>query len=781
MPAPAAPAAVAPAPDPTIDLADIPDRAQRVETDLAGFADLNNTRLMAEIEQGLPQTRERIQQVTRRLLTARKHKVSAQRLTAVRSNVESIHRQLTDWQTGSGNMVTQLEGAIIEVDEMSVLWERTRDAAIANNAPGTVVTQLRATISSINRSRTELGDNRIRALETLGDVGIELRKLARMKIELDEMLIASRANLLRRDSPPIWEVFRTPHTASRTTEEFGRFIKENFAVFGHWASVHIVSLVAWLGVFAFTLTFIISVRRQHLDRLVSDERLQTTSTLVHHPFSTSVLIALLFVPILLRERTEAFGWLVVLLAVPALLRLIPTLIPLTTRPMARSIIGVYVLARFGYMFPESSNAARLLYILAELIIVVGGIKYLRRVRGDKTGRPLITAITRVMVLAALGAFIAHVLGLSLLGTTLVQGASSSAFLGLALMSIATLASAFFRLLCILGPLRHLESVKRHYDVMENQFKRILFWFAIIIWFLNTLRAFTVQEITFEFVQEWMNREWQFGSLVITIGAIFWFVLSVWIAVVVSRLLRFFLENDVLSRLGLPRGVPSTISMMLHYGIVTLGLLVALAALGVETSQLSILIGALGVGIGFGLQNVVNNFISGLILIFERPINVGDIVQFNTTTGKVSRIGLRSSIVRAFDGAEIIVPNGDLISKEVTNWTLSDENRRILLLFRVTFGTDPDKVIAILERVAGEHDMILQEPAPWAVFDGYGESFLNFSLRCWATSDVMLRAKSSLSVKLDDALRKEGITIAVPKQEMVWQDRKPADPDKSKKS
>ena len=287
--------------------------------------------------------------------------------------------------------------------------------------------------------------------------------------------------------------------------------------------------------------------------------------------------------------------------------------------------------------------------------------------------------------------------------------------------------------------------------------------------MNTLRAFTVRDIFLDALREWLGREWQFGSLTITIGSITWFILSVWIAVLVSRMLRFFLENDVLSRLGLPRGVPSTISMMLHYGIVTLGFFVALAALGIEMSQLSILIGALGVGIGFGLQNVVNNFTSGLILIFERPINVGDIVQFGTTTGKVVRIGLRSSIVRSFEGAEIIVPNGDLISKEVTNWTLSDQMRRITLPVRVVFGTDPQRVIDVLEQTAGQHELILTEPPPWAVFDGYGESFLNFSLRCWAESDYLLKAKSSLSIQIDEALRVAGITIAVPKQEMVWRD------------
>jgi len=146
----------------------------------------------------------------------------------------------------------------------------------------------------------------------------------------------------------------------------------------HWAVRHFVGLIVWVGIFVLALAFILTARRLHLERLVSDERLQTTSTLAHHPVSTSILIGLLFVPILLRERTEAFGWIITIVAVPALLRLIPALIPTDVRPLARGIIGIYVLARFGYMFPESSESARLLYMVAELIIVIGAVRIRNR-------------------------------------------------------------------------------------------------------------------------------------------------------------------------------------------------------------------------------------------------------------------------------------------------------------------------------------------------------------------------------------------------------------------
>lgn len=553
-------------------------------------------------------------------------------------------------------------------------------------------------------------------------------------------------------------------------QDLERYLTENTAVLGHWARQHLFGLFVWGASFGLVLGVILSARRRHLDALEADDRLQTATTLAKLPFSTSVLIALLLVPLILRERTEAFAWITTVLAVPALLRLIPTLIPEHARSLARGATAIYVLVRLAYLFPESSNPARLLYVVSEVIIVIGAIRFLRHASQTGARGPLLHTIVRIMAALAAVAFGAHLLGYSLLGATLIQGAATSAFLGLALISVSSVAAAFFRLLVILGPLQHLQSVKLHYGVMEAQVRRGLFWFTLVLWFLNSLRGFTAQEFVFTWVGGVLEREWQFGSITLTLGALGWFVLSIWIAVLISRVLRFFLENDVLAHLGLPRGVPSTISMMLHYGSVSLGFVVALAALGVELSQLSIMIGALGVGIGFGLQNIVNNIISGLILVFERPISVGDVVQFGTTMGKVTRIGLRSSVVRDFAGAEIIVPNGNLISDQVTNWTLSDEMRRIKIPIHVPFETDADTVIALLEKTAREHELVAADPAPWAVLEGFGESALQFSIRCWAHSSEFLKAKSSLTVELDRALKQAGIKIPYPQRDLHLPDR-----------
>jgi small-conductance mechanosensitive channel len=184
------------------------------------------------------------------------------------------------------------------------------------------------------------------------------------------------------------------------------------------------------------------------------------------------------------------------------------------------------------------------------------------------------------------------------------------------------------------------------------------------------------------------------------------------------------------------------------------------------SRIAFVIGALGVGIGIGLQDVVNNFVSGFILLFERPLQVGDTVEVGEILGDVRRIGLRSSTVRTWDGAEVVIPNSRFISQEFTNWTLSDRQRRIDIPVGVAYGSDPERVIEILLEVARAHPDILEEPEPTAIFETFGNSSLDFQLRGWTTRfDRWRLSRSELAVGINRALAEAGITIPFPQRDL----------------
>jgi len=198
----------------------------------------------------------------------------------------------------------------------------------------------------------------------------------------------------------------------------------------------------------------------------------------------------------------------------------------------------------------------------------------------------------------------------------------------------------------------------------------------------------------------------------------------------------------------------------------LGFALALSAAGMDFSRVALFAGAFSVGLGFGLQTVVNNFVSGLILLFERPIQIGDMIEVGELRGEVRRIGARSSTVRTFDGAEVIVPNANLISEPVVNWTLSDRRRRLDLEVGVAYGTDPEIVLDLLRGAAEANSSVLDTPAPEALFLGFGDSSLNFRLRVWIPRfEESYTIRSEMGVAINAALRNAAIPIPFPQRDL----------------
>jgi small-conductance mechanosensitive channel len=184
------------------------------------------------------------------------------------------------------------------------------------------------------------------------------------------------------------------------------------------------------------------------------------------------------------------------------------------------------------------------------------------------------------------------------------------------------------------------------------------------------------------------------------------------------------------------------------------------------AQFAIVLGALGVGIGLGLQNVVNNFVSGLILMFERPIQPGDIVEITGTTGKVTEIGMRATTLTTGEGADVVVPNGTLLSEKLINWTLRDTTRRVDLDVGVPYGSEPKRVIELLKEVAIATPGVVAWPATEVLLLRFGPSSLDFGIRAW-TGDLATAGavRTELAVRVHEALKNAGIGIPVPRQDL----------------
>jgi potassium-dependent mechanosensitive channel len=300
-------------------------------------------------------------------------------------------------------------------------------------------------------------------------------------------------------------------------------------------------------------------------------------------------------------------------------------------------------------------------------------------------------------------------------------------------------------------------------------RRLVLLMQVVFVFGGFLIVLDVWELAPSPVETWqriIGAGYTFGRVHLTVGRVMLGVAAIYFALVVSWLVRAFVQSEVYRRWDFDRGVGDSINKLLHYTLIVIGLLFALAILGVELQNFAIVAGALGIGIGFGLQNVVSNFASGLILLFERPVRVGDTVVVGGEWGTIRKIGLRSTVMLTFDQSEMIVPNADLVSEKVVNWTLSNPVARIILPVGVSYGTDIQQVLGILMEAGTAHEAVLSDPPPQALFMQFGDSSLDFELRVWVKQiRQRLEVRSVILTEVDRRFAEVGIEIPFPQRDL----------------
>jgi small-conductance mechanosensitive channel len=296
--------------------------------------------------------------------------------------------------------------------------------------------------------------------------------------------------------------------------------------------------------------------------------------------------------------------------------------------------------------------------------------------------------------------------------------------------------------------------------------RLLLTLTVVMVVWGSLNAFRLEALAMSWGKAVWETSLHLGRVDFPLKAILTALVIAGVTLFSLRLTRFVLERELLPRFRLSAGVPFAITTLSQYAVAVLGFVLAMTSLGIDLTQISILAGAVGVGVGFGLQNIFNNFISGLILLFERPIHVGDIIEVGTLRGTVTRIGIRSSTIRTPTGAEVLMPNGDLIAKEVINWTLSDRRRRLEINVSAAYGTSIPKVLELLMELAASSKEVLEDPAPLAVFSNFGESSLDFVLYAWVEryEDTVLVA-SHLRQIINERFQEEGVVIPYPQRDI----------------
>jgi small-conductance mechanosensitive channel len=258
-----------------------------------------------------------------------------------------------------------------------------------------------------------------------------------------------------------------------------------------------------------------------------------------------------------------------------------------------------------------------------------------------------------------------------------------------------------------------------------------------------------------------------GQITVTAWKILYIILIFILLIYVTKKIKHWIIHRLLSKSNLDIGIRTTIGTLFRYLMIVIGLMVILQSAGIDMSTVTVLAGALGVGIGFGLQNITSNFISGLIILFERPIKVGDRIEVGDISGDVVNISMRATTIVTNDNISVIVPNSDFISSRVINWSHNDRNVRFIVEVGVSYKEDPEKIKDILLAVAQDNSAVLKHPEPDVIFTEFGDSSLNFNLRVWTTELIQKpdTLRSQIYFEIFKRFRENGVEIPFPQRDL----------------
>jgi len=770
-PAPPKPART-PAPSQPVEGAiaapDIPLEADRLQTLLRSLDDrLAPTTTVRIIESELPSMSQRIADAQ----IETKAQISGASSLTILANLRDLWAGLqSDLKVWADHLRVRAtdEGAILDqLEDLANTWTRTKAEATRTQAPPALLKRIDDALAAIAAVRKNALERRSELLTLQVKVGEQLAATQEAAALVARATSEDFNTLFRADRPPVWRAWREAPPRS----EFPALVRDSaapqLAVLKRYiadrsrrAVLHVLLLVALLW-------FALVARRRVRAWAAESGGMDPTLRVFELPGSTALIVTLMLSDwVYVRQPMIALNLIGLALVLPILRILRQVTLPapsaalwfaggliVLNRLRDLTLLSAPVVEQEAVLLVSGGGAVAMAWLWRRDLLSVGRFKLPGVLAGVGTG---------VQALACLLA----VFGYMRLARLLTGGVLRSVYAALGLFAGLVVTMGVFSYLLRSRPLSRLHMVASYRALIERRVAVFLWWGAVVLWVTATLEWFSALDDLKAGLTAVFGYRVSRGLVSISLGDVVGLIVTVWVAFLLSRFIRFVLEEDVYPRLPMGRGMPYAISNLLHYVILLLGFLVAVGAMGVNLDRLTILTGAFGVGVGFGLQTIVNNFVSGIILLLERPIQVGDAIQMGDLDGEVRRIGIRSTTVHTWRGAEVLVPNATLISGNLTNWTLSDRTRRIELPVGVAYGTDPERVLGLLTETASSISGVLASPAPMALFLGFGDSALNFELRAWTDHfEQWGSIRSKMAVAVNNRLKAEGIEVPFPQRDV----------------
>ncbi len=694
------------------------------------------------------------------------------------SDIKQVDERVNGYREIVQSEIQDKEKDNKRIDKLIIIWNKTSESERSTSFSNAIKQNLKEIIAELNDIDKRIG----KYLNNLLELELKLNESHSSFEVLIKSINTARGdvskNLLIPDSKPIWKIYTDRTDTVGVEEKLKNAIESQKNETIEYYTLYSKNI--YFAVFILVLVQIISffLRYRVINEQIEDAKNEDSAILklFKNPFFPALLGGFYLIYLILPDKPFIVDEILYFAALIPFSIVLINILSVKDRNLVIYLTFIFALSVFARLGIDIEIYSRTFMLVITILAIILLVQILRIEWEGVKDQPNLRSMYRILAKTTLGilvvCFIGNILGNYTLTSILLYGLLSTTFLGISmyliyLMLIGSFISVFnsqwgqsFRI------------IKRYQKEIIKKIRRILVFILVISFLIGSLQGFYIFDIFYEAIENFLITPYNLGSFSFTINDILLFILILLITSWISRFSQFVLQEQVLFKSKKQKDVSASISSLVKFGIVTIGFFVAALASGFPLDKITLLISAFGVGIGFGLQNIFNNLVSGIILVFEKPLQVGDTIEVGQLVGVVKTIGIRASTIRTFDGSEVIVPNGNLVSNELINWTLSDSQRRMIIKVGVEYGTDPNEVIKILLGVAKKNKELLEDPAPYVLFREFGDSSLNFELRCYTDSSDWLFILSDLHVKVNNALKEAGIVIPFPQRDLHIKDLNP---------
>ena len=669
-------------------------------------------------------------------------------------------------------IVRKLDETKYKLEDEIKVWKNTKALIEKEESAMSVIGRIDDLVflmDSVNKLIIGKSNFVLKILDRVTELGVQIEDIT---INIDNTMIEKKEKIFERNQPSLLTLDYSDHNRWKFKEPLRLFYRIEIVELDRYMKQHLPNFIFQVVLLVIlTFVFVFVKRRMQISDIEHASLYKRMLVKIFsRPISAAVLLGLFASILIFENRPPIFRDISVFIAAIPLVIIVIAINEKKNNKYAW-LFGFLILLRQVYLvFPPENVLYRFGLFSVAAIEIFAIVSLLRTFLRHPVKKKLLNSIILILLFVHLGfaltGFAGIVAGSTMLAEITLNVTIINVFTGFLLIVSSVIFNGLIELTIDSRTFQRINVFRLHGELLKRKITGLINISAVIYWLLLTLRVIGIDRPIINGISSFFSTDWSIGSVSFSFGSIFIFIFVIWLSLVIAKMVRIILEEDVLDRLNLAKGVPRTISVMVRYTLVTLGVLLAVSAAGMPMTNLTILFGAFGVGIGFGLQNIFNNLVSGLILLFERPIQIGDTIEVGTLIGNVKSMGIRSSHVRTFDGAEVIVPNGQLISNEVVNWTLSDQKRRIEVIAGVAYGSDPHMVQQLFLKELEDHPDILKDPPPIVLFNDLGESSLDFRLLFWTSNFAeWIRIRSDIIFKVHDILKENNIEIPFPQTDL----------------